>query len=66
MRACAAARTTSFPPRHGRREVRNFLEKAITNHATRVVSIKEPTEEQLCTIILDDVKDIVPNVIEKQ
>ncbi len=48
------------------REVRNFLEKAITNHATRVVSIKEPTEEQLCTIILDDVKDIVPNVIEKQ
>ena len=42
------------------REVRNFLEKAITNHATRVVSIKEPTEEQLCTIILDDVKDIVP------
>ncbi|MBO4653652.1 MAG: AAA family ATPase [Lachnospiraceae bacterium] len=48
------------------REVRNFLEKAITNHATRVVSIKEPTEEQLCTIIEDDVKDIVPNVIEKQ
>jgi ATPases of the AAA+ class len=48
------------------REVRNFLEKAITNHATRVVSIKEPTEEQLCTIIVDDVKDIVPNVIEKQ
>ena len=48
------------------REVRNFLEKAITNHATRVVSIKEPTEEDLCTIIVDDVKDIVPNVIEKQ
>ena len=48
------------------REVRNFLEKAITNHATRVVSIKEPTEEDLCTILENDVKDIVPNVIEKQ
>lgn len=48
------------------REVRNFLEKAITNHATRVVSIKNPSEEDLCTIIVDDVKDIVPNVIEKQ
>ena len=48
------------------REVRNFLEKAITNHATRVVGIKNPSEEDLCTIIVDDVKDIVPNVIEKQ
>jgi AAA+ superfamily predicted ATPase len=48
------------------REVRNFLEKAITNHATRVVGIKNPTEEDLCTILAEDVKDIVPNVIEKQ
>ena len=48
------------------REVRNLLEKEITNHATRVVSIKNPSEDDLCTIIVDDVKDIVPNVIEKQ
>ena len=48
------------------REVRNFLEKAITNHATRVVGIKNPTEEDLCTLMEEDVKDIVPNVIEKQ
>ena len=48
------------------REVRNFLEKAITNHATRVVGIQNPSEEDLCTIMEEDVKDIVPNVIEKQ
>ncbi len=46
------------------REVRNFLEKAITNHARRVVSIKNPNDEDLSTILPEDVADIVPNVIE--
>jgi len=46
------------------REVRNFLEKAITNHASRVIKVKKPTDEQLSTIEVDDVKDIRPNAIE--
>lgn len=40
------------------RDVRNFLEKAITNHATRVVDIKDPTKEQLCTFEREDVEKI--------
>ncbi len=46
------------------REARNFLEKAITNHASRVINIAEPTEEQLTTICAKDVKSIIPNVIK--
>lgn len=32
------------------REVRNFLEKAITNHATRVVTLKKPSKKALSTL----------------
>ena len=46
------------------REVRNFLEKAITNHASRVIKVKKPTDRQLSTIEDDDVKEIRPNAIE--
>lgn len=36
------------------RDVRNFLEKAISNHATRVVNIKDATKEILSTIEPED------------
>ena len=45
------------------REVRNFLERAITNHASRVVNISNPTEEELTTICCPDVENITPNEI---
>lgn len=40
------------------RDVRNFLEKAITNHASRVVSIEDATEEELSTLEVEDLKTI--------
>ncbi|MDO4318628.1 MAG: AAA family ATPase [Lachnospiraceae bacterium] len=45
------------------REVRNFLERAITNHASRVVNIGNPTEAELTTICYQDVEGIQPNEI---
>ncbi len=45
------------------REVRNFLEKAITNHATRVVRLEKPDKEALCTLLSQDVTGIEPNEI---
>lgn len=38
------------------REVRNFLEKAITNHATRVVTIKKPSKKALSTLEKEDLE----------
>ena len=40
------------------RDVRNYLEKAISNHATRVVTVENATEECLSTIELADVEII--------
>ena len=40
------------------RDVRNYLEKAITNHASRVVDLKEPTKEQLSTFEPEDLEKI--------
>ncbi|MCQ2422355.1 MAG: AAA family ATPase [Lachnospiraceae bacterium] len=40
------------------REARNFLEKAITNHATRVVKVKEPNKETLSTLMPEDLETI--------
>lgn len=40
------------------RDVRNYLEKAITNQATRIVNISEPKDDQLTTIELEDVTGI--------
>ncbi|MCQ2522187.1 MAG: AAA family ATPase [Lachnospiraceae bacterium] len=40
------------------RDVRNYLEKAITNHATRVVTLSEPTKEQLSTLEAEDLEKI--------
>lgn len=48
------------------REVRNFLEKAITNHATRVVKIENPDKEVLCTLLPQDVVSIEPNEIGEE
>lgn len=40
------------------RDVRNYLEKAISNHACRVVSIENATKEDLQTILKEDVENI--------
>lgn len=40
------------------REVRNFLEKAITNQADRIFEISNPTNEQLSTLELEDLNGI--------
>lgn len=40
------------------RDVRNYLEKAISNHACRVVNIENATKEDLQTIMKDDVETI--------
>ena len=39
------------------REARNYLEKAITRHATRVVKLKNPDEKVLTTIEKEDLSD---------
>lgn len=38
------------------RGIRNLFEKLVTNQANRLVTIKEPTREQLMTIVADDVQ----------
>ena len=43
------------------REVRNYLEKAIMNHACRVISLENPTDEDLTMIQRVDVQSIVSN-----
>ena len=40
------------------REARNFLEKAITNHATRVVKMKDPDDKVLSTLVAEDLVNI--------
>lgn len=40
------------------RDIRNYFEKAITNQANRLASIEQPTNAQLTTLTIDDVKDI--------
>lgn len=40
------------------REVRNFFEKVVVNQADRLFLIENPTNNQLCTLELDDVKNV--------
>ncbi|MBR5372229.1 MAG: AAA family ATPase [Oscillospiraceae bacterium] len=40
------------------RDIRNFYEKAITNQANRLAAISDPTNAQLTTLTIDDVKEI--------
>ena len=40
------------------REARNYLEKAITNHATRVVKLKDPDKSVLSTLVAEDLATI--------
>ena len=40
------------------REVRNFFEKAMMNQADRLFSMQNPTNEELCTLVLSDVAGI--------
>lgn len=40
------------------REVRNYFEKAITRQADRLFYVKNPTDEELCTLILEDVQGL--------
>ena len=40
------------------RDIRNFYERAITNQANRLAAIESPTNGQLTTLTIDDVKGI--------
>ena len=40
------------------RDVRNLFEKIITNQATRVSELAEPTDEDLTTITMEDLEDL--------
>ena len=40
------------------RDVRNFFEKAVVNQANRLVTVENPTDEELCELTMEDVKDI--------
>lgn len=40
------------------REVRNFFEKAMMNQADRLFAVNNPTNEELCTLVLSDVQGI--------
>ena len=40
------------------REVRNFFEKAMMNQADRLFSMQNPTNKELCTLVLSDVAGI--------
>ena len=53
--------TIAFPPKNfgNARSVRNYLERAINNQANRLISSTNINEEELMTITLADVKDIV-------
>ena len=45
------------------REARNYLEKAITNHATRVVKLKNPDKKVLSTLEAEDLNTITAATI---
>ena len=40
------------------RDIRNYYERAITNQANRLAAIESPTNGQLTTLTIDDVKEI--------
>lgn len=40
------------------RMVRNFIERAILNQANRLHSIKNPTDEELCQLVINDVNEL--------
>lgn len=42
------------------REIRNLFEEIITNQARRVSTLEEPSNEDMMTICLEDLKDLVP------
>ena len=44
------------------REVRNLFEEIITNQARRIAAMENPTEEDMMTITLEDLKDDVEEV----
>ena len=43
------------------REIRNLFEEIITNQARRVATLENPTNEDMMTICLEDLKDLVGN-----
>lgn len=56
---CFARRMMQMPENFANaRDVRNFLEQAITNQATRLIQVTNPTREQLLTIEPVDLESI--------
>lgn len=47
------------------REIRNLFEGIITNQATRVAEIEEPTDEQLNTIEKADIEEFMAGIGEE-
>ena len=48
------------------REVRNLFEEIITNQARRISAIENPSEEDMMTILLEDLSDTVAKPAEKK
>ena len=48
------------------REVRNLFEEIITNQARRISAIENPSEEDMMTIVLEDLSDTVAKPEEKK
>ena len=48
------------------REVRNLFEEIITNQARRISAIENPSEEDMMTILLEDLSDTVAKPEEKE
>ena len=48
------------------RDVRNFMEKAISKQASRIVNIKKPTKKMLAAIELEDVEAVIADSASKE
>ena len=47
------------------RDVRNLFEKIVTNQADRVAGLENPTDEDICTITVEDLKGLMDLPVEK-
>lgn len=48
------------------RDVRNFMEKAISKQASRIVNVKKPTKKMLAAIELEDVEAVIADSASKE
>ena len=48
------------------RDVRNFMEKAISKQASRIVGVKKPTKKMLAAIEVEDVEAVIADTLSKE